>query len=93
MSLRTTLTRSLRASSARQSIAPSTRVLARSFSKPTNSVLSAEDEEKSRAAYEKHRLEVEPKLASVDEHFTFQEPKVRLARRPEPRADGVEMEE
>jgi hypothetical protein len=75
MSLRTTLTRSLRASTARPAIT-TPRVFTRAFTKPTNAVLSAEDEEKVRQAYEKHREQVDPKLASVDESITFQEPKV-----------------
>jgi len=75
MSLRTTVTRSLRSAPSSR-LAPSSRVFARGFIKPTNAVLSAEDEEKHRAAYEKHRVEVEPKMASVDESFTFEAPTV-----------------
>jgi hypothetical protein len=77
MSLRTAFARSLRTTSSRSTrLAPSQQVFQRSFIKPTNAVLSAEDEEKHRAAYEKHREQVEPKLATVDESFTFQQPKV-----------------
>lgn len=75
MSLRTTFSRSLRAASTRPAL-PSTHVFARAFSKPSSSALAAEDEEKSRKAYEKHRGQVDPKLAAVDESITFQEPKV-----------------
>lgn len=81
MSLRTAFARSLRTSTSRSTrLAPSQQVFQRSFIKPTNAVLSAEDEEKHRAAYEKHRVEVEPKMAAVDESFTFQEPKVGVGR-------------
>lgn len=77
MSLRTTFTRSLRsAPSSSARLAPSSRVLARGFIRPTNAVQSAEDEEKHRAAYEKHRVEVDPKMASVDENMTFTPPTV-----------------
>lgn len=34
------------------------------------------DEEKARASYEKHRKEVEPGVASIDESVTFTQPKV-----------------
>lgn len=75
MSLRNTLTRSLKSNAARSTL-PSTRVAARAFTKPSSAVFSAEDEEKARKAYEKHREQVEPKFASVDESITWQEPKV-----------------
>ena len=36
--------------------------------------MSVEEEEKSRMEYEKHRQEVEPKMAATDDSFTFEHP-------------------
>lgn len=56
---------------------PSPFVSLRRFSKPSSPNSSAEDETRHRAAYEKHRVEVDPKLAGIDENMTFEHPKVR----------------
>lgn len=80
MSFRTNSTRPFRSAplSSRRLASPS-RLFARGFIKPTNAVMSAEDEQKHRAAYKKRRVEVEPKMASVDESFTLEAPTVRSA--------------
>ncbi len=49
--------------------------------------MSAEDEEKHRAKYEKHRVEVDPKLAGIDESFQFTEPKVSTSTSVPPLTD------
>jgi len=51
----------------------------RAFTKPSTITLNAEDEQKHRASYEKHRVEVDPKLAGIDETMTFEHPKVSFA--------------
>ena len=76
MSLRTAFARSLRAPRS-SVVAPVNLASRRTFIKPTGAVLSAEDEEKSRAAYERHRRHVDPKYATVDESIQWEEPKVR----------------
>ena len=51
-------------------------VAIRSFSKPSPPAANAEDELKHRASYEKHRVEVDPRLAGIDENMTFEHPRV-----------------
>lgn len=84
---RTAFARSLRqAPCSRRSVNPSLPLI-RSFTKPTSAAMSAEDEEKHRAKYEKHRVEVDPKLAGIDESFQFTEPKVSFCTSVPPLMD------
>lgn len=60
---------------ARRTIFPAQIIASRTFIKPSD---SAQDEAaKTRPGYGKHRQEVDPKMASVDQSMTFEEPKVR----------------
>ncbi|CAD6573735.1 MAG: hypothetical protein TREMPRED_000898 [Tremellales sp. Tagirdzhanova-0007] len=47
----------------------------RNFTKPSSTALDAEDELKHLASYQKHRVEVAPRLAGIDENMTFEHPK------------------
>ncbi|ORX35438.1 putative d-arabinitol 2-dehydrogenase [Kockovaella imperatae] len=88
--LRTILSRSALPSTRRLAApSPAASQLVRNFLKPSSPVLKAEDEEKARLEYEKHRQNVDPKMASVDESLTFEHPKTSEWKAGDPGHDVV----